>query len=307
MPPRANGTITAGKQAEYFMPTPQPAIAVMPHHVKLGLRPGQIPLDRLEWPLGRPDRLTGAHRKLRHLAPTDHLLVFPSDAMHVRPGFGTRAQVSVVVLEPAAIHGRHMRLLRVTHRRFHRVLTSNEALLKAIPNGVLFPLGITWVPDWRTRRHDKTRMCSLIASAKRSLEGHELRHEMAEWVLGDGLDVDVMGKAYKPFYEKAEGLSPYRFSIVIENVREQNYFTEKLIDAVLCQTVPIYWGCPNLSDFMDVSGMILCQSADDIRRAVHSMSEEKYAALLPGLLKAQAGAARYAGFYDRAAHAVLDS
>ena len=288
------------------MPDPTPAIAVMPYHVKLGARPGRIALDLLEWPLGRPDRLRGAGRTIADLAPSDHLVIFPRTSVHLRPSFGTRAKVSIMVLEPEAIHGKHMRLLRLSHRRFHRVLTSNEALLAAIPNGVLFPLGWTWVPDWAERRHVKSRMCSLIASGKRDLEGHLLRHSMAEWVGNDGLDVDVMGKGYQPFEHKHEGLSPYRFSIVIENVRERNYFTEKLIDAVLCQTVPIYWGCPNLGDFMDTSGMILCETEDQMRAAVRDLSEARYGALLPGLLKGIEGAAEYAGAYDRAARAVLE-
>jgi hypothetical protein len=287
------------------MPKPTPAAAILPYQVKLGGRPAQISLDALDWPLGRPDRLRGTGRTVADLAPFDHLLIFPRTSVHLRPSFGTRAQVSIMMFEPEAIHGKHMRLLRYSHRRFHRVLTSNEALLAAIPNGLLFPLGSTWVPDWAERRHVKTRMCSLIASGKRDLEGHKLRHSMADWVMNDGLDVDVMGKGYQPFEHKHEGLSPYRFSIVIENVRERNYFSEKLVDAVLCQTVPIYWGCPNLGDFMETSGMILCETGDEMRNAVRNLTEDRYADLLPGLLKGIEGASDYAPLYERAARAVL--
>ncbi|WP_317055608.1 glycosyltransferase family 10 domain-containing protein [Roseovarius rhodophyticola] len=148
-------------------------------------------------------------------------------------------------------------------------------------------------------------MCSLIASGKRDLSGHALRHNTVDWVREEGLDVDVMGLGYQPFDKKSDGLSPFRYSIVIENVRERNYFTEKLIDAVLCQSVPIYWGCPNLADFMDVSGIVICETEKDVRAAVLAMSEDGYAARLPGLLKAQKAAASYADVYERAAQAVL--
>ena len=148
-------------------------------------------------------------------------------------------------------------------------------------------------------------MCSLIASSKRSQEGHALRHEIVEGLAVGGVDVDVMGHGYKPFGPKAEGLAPYRYSVVIENVRERNYFTEKIVDAVLCRTVPIYWGCPNIGDFVDTSGMILCESKRDIEQALSRMSEADYEARLPGLRAAEAGAEAYSDLLGRAAQAVL--
>lgn len=278
-----------------------PAIAVIPHEVKPRLAPGRVRLDDLVWPCGRPRRLQGPDKMVRDLSATDHLAVFSSNALHLRPWLGTSAQVSVMVLEPAAIHGRHMKWLRRSHRRFHKVLCANPDLLQAIPNGVLFPLGSTWVGDWRELDLTKTKACSLIASAKRSLEGHQLRHAIADHARGTGLDVDVMGGGYQPFALKSDGLAPYRFSIVIENVREPNYFTEKLVDAVLCKTIPIYWGCPNLGDFIDTSGMILCESEADIRAALNDLSPERYANLLPKLEPAIPQIAEYADIYDRVA------
>lgn len=287
------------------MPEPSPRVAILPHDMKLGLFPGAIALDRLIWPLGRPDDLTG--KCIRDLGRDDHLVIFPRDTTHFRPGFGTRAKVSVMVLEPSAIHSKHLKLLRWSHRRFHRVLTCDETLLARIPNGVFLPFGSTWVSNKREFGTSKTRMCSLIASGKRSEEGHVLRHETVEWVRAEGLDVDVMGRGYQPFKAKPDGLAPYRYSVVIENVRERNYFTEKLIDALMCRTVPIYWGCPNIADFMDTSGMILCETGDDIRRVVRELSEPDYAKRLPALEAVRDKAAYYGDFHGRVARAVLDA
>lgn len=278
-------------------------VAILPNGQKLGPRPGALPLDGLIWPLGQPEHLRSRH--LRDLRPEDHLIVFPRETLHIRPSFGTRAKVSIVIMEPAAIHGLHLKLLRWTWRRFHRVLTTDEALLAAIPNGVFFPFGSTWVPDWQTRDMTKMKMCSLIASSKRSQEGHVLRHAIADWITAQGLEIDLMGGGYAPFAEKADGLAPYRYSLVIENVAERNYFTEKLVDAILCNTVPIYWGCPNISDFFDTSGMVICADEDDLRRAIAAMSEEDYAARLPALRAVQDKAAHYGDIFTRAAHAVL--
>jgi hypothetical protein len=48
---------------------------------------------------------------------------------------------------------------------------------------------------------------------------------------------------------KLEGLRDYRYSLAFENCRQRNYFTEKILDCWLAWTMPIYWGCPNLSDY----------------------------------------------------------
>ena len=282
-----------------------PAIAVLPYGAHLGPALAQMPLDELHWPLRRPDRL--ARGTVADLTVIDHLIVYPKTAMHFQLRWGTRARVSLMVVEPAVIHARHLRLLRLTYRRFFRVLCHDDALLAAIPNGIMHPFGTTWVPEHETLEIDKTRHMSLIASAKRNTAGHLLRHEMVDMVQAEGLDVDILGRGYAPFVEKSDGLAPYRFSLVIENIRERNYFTEKIVDAVLCETVPIYWGCPNIGDFFDTGGMILCQSAEEIRAAIHAADPVQYAALSPALCAAKPQAAHWADLEGRASRAVLAS
>lgn len=117
--------------------------------------------------------------------------------------------------------------------------------------------------------------------------------------------MDVMGRGYKPFDRKSDGLAPYRFSVVIENVREPNYFTEKLVDAVLCETVPIYWGCPNIDRFLDPEGMILCNSAEDVRNAIRHADAAEYERRLPALRAIKEKAAHWGDLETRAAQVVL--
>ncbi|MEO9777695.1 MAG: glycosyltransferase family 10 [Sedimentitalea sp.] len=275
-----------------------PSIAILPYGVALGAALAARPADELIWPEGCPERLAGA--RVGDLLPTDHLIVFPKTSMHFLRNWGTRARVSLIMGEPSFIHSKHIRLLRLTHRRFFRVLTFSQTLLDKIPNAILFPLGGTWVPDWRTRDLTKTRACSLIASAKKDTTGHKLRHAVVDQVRVRGLDVDVMGGGYAPFKDKADGLAPYRYSVVIENMREQNYFSEKLLDAVFCGTVPIYWGCPNLPDFLDPAGLIQCQSEADILAALADMSEADYVARVPQLERLRTQLEPYADIQTRA-------
>ncbi|AXI45374.1 hypothetical protein C1J03_04570 [Sulfitobacter sp. SK012] len=282
-----------------------PAIAVLPYGGRLGKKLAALDLDDLDWPLGRPARL--AKGTVGDLAPGDHLIVFPKTAMHYQPRFGTSAHVSIMVVEPSVIHGRHLKWLRLTWRRFFRVFSYNEALLAAIPNGLFLAYGTSWVPNWQDLDVTKTAMCSLIASAKRDQPGHALRHEVIEAVQAEGLDVTVLGRGYAPFENKSDGLAPYRFSVVIENVREQHYFSEKLVDAVLCETVPIYWGCPNIADHIDTGGMIICESKEALLAAIRAATGQQYEALLPALKATKPQAAAWDNLELRAAQTLKAS
>ena len=116
----------------------------------------------------------------------------------------------------------------------------------------------------------KSKPLSCIASAKADVAGHRLRLELltalaARYaadidIFGRGLESRIRGPAYKGPLErdagfplgpqcKYDGLRDYRYSLCVENGRERNYYTEKIVDAWLSWTVPIYWGCPNLSEF----------------------------------------------------------
>ena len=48
---------------------------------------------------------------------------------------------------------------------------------------------------------------------------------------------------------KYDGLINYKYSICIENLNRKNYFSEKFTDAILCWTIPIYYGCPNILNY----------------------------------------------------------
>lgn len=55
---------------------------------------------------------------------------------------------------------------------------------------------------------------------------------------------------------KEEGLLSYRYTFASENSRTRNYITEKLMDAILCESLCFYDGCPNAEDFIDPKAFI---------------------------------------------------
>ena len=277
----------------------KPAFAVVPYGRWPTWGIAKMSLDDLIWPLGRPDRL--AQGTVANLRSDDHLITFPRKPMFYLPWFGVSAKVSVMIVEPDVVHGHHLRNARRMRWRFHRILTKNKVLLAAAPNALHYVFGFTFIDDIDSIIVEKTRMTSLIASAKRDLEGHKLRHKIVDHVRGAELEVDVMGRGYQPFERKQDGLAPYRYSVVIENIREPDYFTEKMVDAALCETVPIYWGCPNIEAFFNPEGMVICHSEAEICEALQRVSAEGYAARRAAVQENAARAKFYADYLRRAA------
>jgi hypothetical protein len=90
------------------------------------------------------------------------------------------------------------------------------------------------------------------------LDGHVLRMEFYERMASEYpalLDLygrgDFRGRHYQgEIDDKWTGLEPYRYSLAIENYSNENYFSEKISDALLAWCMPIYWGCTNLPEFL---------------------------------------------------------
>ena len=278
-------------------------IAVLPYGQKLGPHLASMPLGRLQWPLGAPADLSGT---VGDLGAQDHLLVYPKTSMHTKWNWGTAALVSVMVVEPRMIHARHLNMLRLSYRRFHRVFTHDAATLQRLPNARFLPAASTWVPEFDDIDLTKTQNASLIASARRDQDGHQLRHAVVETARAEGIDLQVMGRGYAPFEHKHEGHAPHRFSVVIENTRAYGYFTEKLVDSLLCESVPIYWGAPDIGAHFDASGMIVCTSRDEILAALRHATPERYADMRAGLMRAKAQAIAVQDYRTRAAEILRD-
>ena len=49
---------------------------------------------------------------------------------------------------------------------------------------------------------------------------------------------------------KTEIYSKYDFAFCAENMRMSGYITEKIFDAFFCGCIPIYWGAPDISDYI---------------------------------------------------------
>ena len=110
-------------------------------------------------------------------------------------------------------------------------------------------------------------------SHKTQLTGHKIRHIISNQIS----NIDLYGNGTnKPVKYKEESLIDYRFSIVVENTKTKNFFTEKLIDSFAVGTIPIYWGCNNIDEFFDKDGLITFNTVDELKSIIPTLDKDKY-------------------------------
>ena len=168
-------------------------------------------------------------------------------------------------------------------KRFPLILTHDARLLERGAPYVEFPFGTSFIsfvlespPSLR-----KSKLVSMIgAPHPQSLGGHALRNQVIDSLIPRA-DVDCFGKGVKWIDSKLDGLADYGFSIAMENHSRNYYFSEKIIDCFLTETVPIYWGCPGITRYFDVRGMLLFDALPQLESILDSLTWEKYAQMLP--------------------------
>ena len=106
----------------------------------------------------------------------------------------------------------------------------------------------------------KTNLISLMVSNKRMTKGHNYRHELCKRILNSTIPIDIYGNGcafyanikdarLKGNFTDNEPYENYRYHIAIENIESPHYFSEKIMNPLLCQTVPIYLGCQHIDKY----------------------------------------------------------
>eukprot|EP00238_Polyblepharides_amylifera_P005358 CAMPEP_0196576610 /NCGR_PEP_ID=MMETSP1081-20130531/5823_1 /TAXON_ID=36882 /ORGANISM="Pyramimonas amylifera, Strain CCMP720" /LENGTH=423 /DNA_ID=CAMNT_0041895261 /DNA_START=339 /DNA_END=1610 /DNA_ORIENTATION=- len=60
----------------------------------------------------------------------------------------------------------------------------------------------------------------------------------------------------------AECYRDYKFVITMDNQREMGYMTEKVFNALLAPSVPIYFGAPDVHQYLNTQALVLCNISD---------------------------------------------
>jgi len=210
--------------------------------------------------------------------------------------------------EPDEFFGLHSYASR-THSQFTAILTWNDKLLSNLSNAVNFTYsGQTLDNDYINSLSKKEFNISFLCGTKSSVEGHKLRHSVysleskiqipKKWfyVLDDYDHKTNTRPGYTEYSRDLshipEGIDPISygrrvlfddsmFNIVIENVKYNNWYN-KIGDAFVTKTIPLYWGCPNISEFgYDEKGIIRFNTKEELLDIINNLTPEKYNEMLP--------------------------
>ena len=186
-------------------------------------------------------------------------------------------QFIAIQCEPNAISGLRDKFIK-NHSRYDILLAHDDEILKACPNAKLYVFGSCWISPDTYNAIDITRKLPRISSLtgwKDTTDGHNFRRTlyfnqksidlpitwyrscMHVWMTEEITSNPVLDASQ---FSKQELFLDYQYSLVIENNRAPNYFTEKLMDCLMTKTIPIYWGCTNIDRWFDTTGWIILET-----------------------------------------------
>lgn len=170
--------------------------------------------------------------------------------------------------------------------KFDLILSWDEEILDSCPNARLFPYGTTWINNFTFGK--KEYAITTLVGGKKLCEGHNLRQLLPN-ALSEvtNIPIKIHNSVNNPFTTEFD-LIPMsnnlwknelfysQFHIAIENIYSNNWFTEKLIDCFQTKTIPIYVGCPNISNFFDVKGMFHVNNLTELIDVCRNLTERTY-------------------------------
>lgn len=165
----------------------------------------------------------------------------------------------LVTTEPTTI----TRYGRAFAKQFHYLVTNQNEKVLPHSNAIRSQTGNVWYygKDYDTvvsiTHPNKTKKISTVCSNKQQGHTiHKLRYEFTKIMEERISELERFGRGFKWIETKAEALDEYEFHVAIENHFAPHVWTEKLADAFLGFTVPIYYGCPNVYDYFPEDSLI---------------------------------------------------
>lgn len=150
----------------------------------------------------------------------------------------------------------------------------------------------------------KERRVSIVSSLKKRSQGHRERlaflKEMQSY-FGD--KVDYYGRNLRSVEDKLDAIAPYKYHVAIENCQLENYWTEKLADAWVGWSLPIYCGDPSiLRQVPNSRGLEVIDVRDvqtSLRKIERLLEEDPYEERLTAIQECRDWALRKSNPYER--------
>jgi hypothetical protein len=213
----------------------------------------------------------------------------------------------IMLHEPNEFFGMHTWAFNNSNS-FNGILTWNQHLIDNLDNAIPFHWSCNHYPSEYTELFNskifnkkKQLEVSFLCGPKDLVEGHQLRqvvHKLEDqitipkkwfYVLDDfNWDSYKANGNGKPLncLEQEKGkqviFNESMFTVVIENVKYDNWFTEKISSAFTTKTVPLYWGCPNIAEWgYDERGIIRWETPEELLNVINNLTEDTYHQMEP--------------------------
>jgi len=184
--------------------------------------------------------------------------------------------------------------------KYDLILCSDSDILNNCCNSVLFLYGSTWLNRGSIEHPDGLGLydknCSVFSPQSKKFgvsflaswynidrPGYKIRHDI--WENQNKItipksfytSIKSFASAPNPLPNgEKESLFESLYHICIENQSVENYFTEKIVDCFLTETIPIYWGCPNIEKYFNTDGIIFFRSINDLVEKINNLTPDFY-------------------------------
>lgn len=135
-----------------------------------------------------------------------------------------------------------------------------------------FIYGYDYLADLKAPQ--KENKISVVCSNQTKTKGQQKRLEFLEKAASNFGDRLVhFGRGFTPIEDKMEAILPHRYHLVLENSRIDHYWTEKLADAYLGWSSPIYHGAPNVDRYFPQTSLtqIDCGRPDEALKKMEAL------------------------------------
>lgn len=172
------------------------------------------------------------------------------------------------------------------HKQFDLILCTDPEILNMCDNAKRYVCGGCWI-DFHNLKLEKQEEISLLISSKSWTSGHLFRHMVWEHLAhktkidkfktnfikspwGGQPDAKMIPDAKDRIWKNA------MFSICMENSRCENFMTERVMEAFLTKTFPIYYGAPNIGEFFNTEGLFQFKTIGELDKILNNLSPELY-------------------------------
>lgn len=256
------------------------------------------------WDLSNLRLSRGLRGVARRLRPDTRGLARDLVSEAIRQGVADR--LALVLSEPPSVCPENWDLS--AHKCFPRVLTWNDDLVDGVRYHKFRPPVPENVPEVLRVPFESKKLLTMVAGNKVSEYPDELysarRDSIAYFETQHPSEFDLYGIGWNnastvpssrtktrrttdchssfrgPVANKWEVLPRYRFALCYENVSNQpGYVTEKIFDCMRADCVPVYWGAPNVAEYVDSQAYIdrrRFESDADLACFLAEMSEARY-------------------------------